>query len=638
MSRQFFVVAICIFWMLPISAQRRQNPSDEEIAQAQSLRALYPDEDIIILSKHINITFDKNRDGMVEATKNIRLTLMNLAPSSRLQFPLFYDSESEINDFDIIDRSGREVNMYMQDEYLKSEDLFHADYRVKYANLTFALQGVKYTVSAEKKFKDVKYFTGEYISEPYRVLEGKINIHIPQWLDLDIKEFNFEKNASIKSSVTEEKDERIITYSFENAEPKSLEDLTPGPSHLYPHLLFIARSYKEDGTTFPLFQSTANLYDWYNGLVQAVDIDTAPMLSKVQELTAQTATDEEKIKNIYYWVQDHIRYVAFEDGIAGFQPDSPQNVFAKRYGDCKGMAMLTKTMLELAGFDSRLVWIGTDRLAYDYSIPSLSVDNHMICAVILDGKAIFLDGTEKFNRFGEYASRIQNKQALMQSPEGYKVLTVPTSNSATNIDRTAYSFALEAEDMIGMATRTFGSECRVQFQNNYHSFGRDRQSEVLSHFLTNGNESVVVSDIQPFDPENREEDLELQYGVAVNDAVAEFDGTMYVDIDPEENVLAYEVKDRKIDFKLPLHQRKETKVLLKVPDGYAVDALPKNLSISNELIDIQVSYLLDGTTIVYDRMVNFKKRWIRKKDFPVWNDAFEKLKETLNQQITLIKQ
>jgi hypothetical protein len=29
----------------------------------------------------------------------------------------------------------------------------------------------------------------------------------------------------------------------------------------------------------------------------------------------------DKVKAIFYWVQNNIRYIAFEDGIAGFLPD-----------------------------------------------------------------------------------------------------------------------------------------------------------------------------------------------------------------------------------------------------------------------------------------------------------------------------
>ena len=99
--------------------------------------------------------------------------------------------------------------------------------------------------------------------------------------------------------------------------------------------------------------------------------DTAVIKEKTLELTANAKSDEEKIRNIYYWVQDNIRYIAFEDGIAGFKPDEANNVLTKRYGDCKGMANLTRQMLKAAGFDARLTWIGTNHISYDYSTPSL---------------------------------------------------------------------------------------------------------------------------------------------------------------------------------------------------------------------------------------------------------------------------
>ena len=78
------------------------------------------------------------------------------------------------------------------------------------------------------------------------------------------------------------------------------------------------------------------------------------------------------------------------------------------------MANLLKAMLIEAGFDARLTWIGTKRIAYDYSTPSLAVDNHMICSLVKDGEIIFLDGTEKFNSLGEYANRIQGKQVQLK--------------------------------------------------------------------------------------------------------------------------------------------------------------------------------------------------------------------------------
>jgi hypothetical protein len=59
------------------------------------------------------------------------------------------------------------------------------------------------------------------------------------------------------------------------------------------------------------------------------------------------------------------------------------------------MANLMTEMLKLAGLEAYMTWIGTRHIPYDYTLPSLAVDNHCISTVILGGKEYYLDGTEK---------------------------------------------------------------------------------------------------------------------------------------------------------------------------------------------------------------------------------------------------
>ncbi|RFN57870.1 transglutaminase domain-containing protein [Marixanthomonas ophiurae] len=634
-------IFIITFFLVGITAGFSQKGLDlleDDIIKAQYLKQQYEDEDVVFLYKNVDITFDKNRDGLVEVTKTSKIHLINISSTARLQFPVFYDSESEIEDFDIMERTGQSKSSRIFDEYINSEDLFHSDYRVKYSNLTLPVQAATFTILTEKKIKDIKYFTSEYFSSSKRVISGTLNIEVPEWLNLDIKEFNFEGfDISKKSEPTRKGN--LITFNFNNIPPRSIEPYAPGPSFLYPHVLFVAKSINDKKDSKILFNSTSDLYKWYNSLVESVEVDSSVFTNKVKELTENATSDEEKIKNIYYWVQDNIRYIAFEDGIAGFKPDSPQQVFEKRYGDCKGMAFLTKAMLEQAGFDSRLVWIGTDRLAYDYSTPSLSVDNHMICSVLVDGQPIFLDATEKYNRFGEYASRIQNKQAMMQSPDedGYKLIMVPPVSEVSNMDKTNYSLSLEGETLVGKAIRSYVSECRVQFQNNYLSLAKGDQDKALSGYLASGNSNYKVNDIQPFDFESREKDLNVAYTLNIDNAVVEFDGVMYIDIDPIKTGSEYILTDRKVDFKLPVKQKKVVEISLDIPENYKVKALPKSLSISNDFIDIDVNYSQKENKIYFTRNINFKKQLIKKGDFEQWNNSFYQLKENLSQQITLAK-
>ena len=87
------------------------------------------------------------------------------------------------------------------------------------------------------------------------------------------------------------------------------------------------------------------------------------------------------------------------------------------------MANLLMVMLHSINLDARRCWIGTKHIAYDYSTPSLSVDNHMICAWMRNGKPVYLDATEKYIGFGEIAERLQGKQTLIENGNSYLLST-----------------------------------------------------------------------------------------------------------------------------------------------------------------------------------------------------------------------
>jgi transglutaminase-like putative cysteine protease len=385
--------------------QKAFDPTPEDIQLAKSLREKYAKNDVAILESKELITFDLNKsDAKVIVNNSVNEVLMNINHRADISKYEFYDSESKIETFTLKYRNKKNADFPVKDEFYKDKDLFYNDARVKYINVDFPVQGYTYSYELKKKYNDIKYFTSLYFNDEFPVIKKEITVVVPDWLNLELKEFNFEGNTVLKTKTRDEKN-GITTYTYvmENVDAFYKEKKTPGRTYVYPHILIIAKSFKNKDKETLLFNSTADLYNWYKSLTDLMKDDTSVLKNKVTELTSKAKTDEEKIKNIYYWVQDNIRYIAFEDGIAGFKPDESNNVFEKRYGDCKGMANLSKQMLKLAGFDARLTWIGTKHIRYDYTTPSLAVDNHMICTLFHNGKTYYIDGTEKYNSLGEDA-------------------------------------------------------------------------------------------------------------------------------------------------------------------------------------------------------------------------------------------
>jgi hypothetical protein len=622
-----------------VFSQKRIEPTDEDKAKAKALKVEFPDDDVALVSSVDYVTFDLNkRDDKVTVIHSAKENMINIDTRADLQKYTFYDGESTIEKFEILYRNEKDAPFYVKDEAYKSNDLFHNDSRVKYATMDFPLRGYRYLTHIEKHYKDVKYFTKLYFNGQYPTVKKTIKIEIPNWLNLELKALNFD-GYDIKKKVTSNSrgTAKIHTYTLKNVSAMYDDSNAPGPTYIYPHLLILAKTFKNGDDTVNLFDSTQDLYNWYKSLVNSLENDNTDIKSKVVELTENATSDEEKIKNIYYWVQDNIRYIAFEDGIAGFKPDEAANVFNKRYGDCKGMANLTKQMLIEAGFDARLTWIGTKHIAYDYSTPNLSVDNHMICSLFKDDEIVFLDGTEKFNSFGEYADRIQGKQVLIENGEDFILKYVPSTTADFNKEKFAYNLELTGESITGNAIKAYNGESRASLLHYFNGLKNDKKDEFLEYYLNKGNSNIKVTDIETSDLLNRDDTIDIAYNIDIKNAVSFFDGQIYIDLDFDKELSSYTMEKRKTDFIFGTKKDIESTTQLTIPAGYSVSHLPENINVSSENYDMRVNFTEENNTLIYKKRFKIKNAKIEINDFEEWNGFITKLNAIYNEQIILTK-
>lgn len=637
------IILFSIFFILLYSytsfSQKKINPDEEDIKTAKELKAKFPDDDVALqLSQdHVTFGFDK-KTNKVTVEHHVSELLINMDVRSDIQRYRFYDSESVIDEFKILYKNNSLTGFRVRDEAYTSEDLFHVDSRVKYVNLDFPVRGYQYYIKQNKRYNDVKYFNTLYFNDVLPTVQKEIKIDVPDWLNIEMMEINFD-GFNIGKEVTENKEAnaKTYTYTLKDIDAVYKEENAPGPTYIYPHILLLTKSYEREGKTEPVFDSTQDLYNWYKVLTGSLQNDNTSLKNKVEELTKDAKTDNEKIKNIYYWVQDNIRYIAFEDGIAGYKPDEAANVFTKKYGDCKGMANLTKQMLVEAGFDARLTWIATKRIAYDYSTPCLAVDNHMICTLFDKGKPVFLDGTEKFNAFGEYADRIQGKQALIEDGDDFILTTVPSVDGSFNKEKIEYNFTLEEEKLVGSATKEYHGEKRTSLLNYLHNMENDKKEDFLEWFLNNGDSNIKVFDIETSDLYNRELTLNFSYNISLKNKVSSFDNDIYVDIDFDKQFVDFDLKERKTDYVFNFKQDIESITNLKIPPGYTVSQIPENLTFYNENFEVQINFQQKDDILAYQKRFYIKKSKVSTADFKDWNELLSNIKNIYNQQIILTK-
>ncbi|HPE82078.1 MAG TPA: hypothetical protein PLV43_00005, partial [Aequorivita sp.] len=233
-------------------AQKNSDPTPEEISEAKILKIQYPNDDLVLLESKDYVTFDLNNDThQVSVKHQINEELLNISSRTDIQKHIFYDGQSEITNFGLKYRNNKTAYFKVNDEAYTVEEYFFNDARVKYASVDFPVQGYKYYFEATKNIFDIKYFTSLYFTDSYPINKKQITLVVPKWLNLEIKEMNFEGFQISKTSTFDEKQNAdIITYSVSGLDAVYKEEQSPGPSYIYPHLLILAKSYTDCGERF----------------------------------------------------------------------------------------------------------------------------------------------------------------------------------------------------------------------------------------------------------------------------------------------------------------------------------------------------------------------------------------------------
>lgn len=610
--------------------------AQDYVKMANELQAKYKDAPVAIISSYINYEFMK--DGgkpLVKVIEKKQASLLSLRYNQKITEYISYDNNSQVEKFLASSKLSHGSPMYCGT--YTSDGYFYDDSKFCSQILKLSEVGEVWQVNTVKRVNDSKYQTSAYFQEGYPVVSKTVVFTIPEDIDVELKEFNFEGN-SISKTETTSGNKRIIKYTINDLAPFQDVRYKPGIQHYSPHVLILVKSIKTGARSENLLASTDDLYKWYHSLTGQLKTDPAVFKPTVDKLTAGKKTDEEKIKAIFYWVQDNVRYIAFEDGIAGFKPDEAQNVFEKKYGDCKGMANLTKEMLKLAGYDARLTWIGTKMIKYDYSIPSLAVDNHMICTVLLNGKRYFLDATEDYNAFGDYAERIQNRPVLIEDGDHYILDKVPEFDKTRDTEQHNYAAKINGELLEGSGKYILNGESKKEFLYRYSHTQSDKKKEYLDEYINDGKSNYKVNDITYGDMKERSGPFDINFNFSIANSVSLFNNEMYVDIDPSKDFKNSSVKeDRQSDIDFGEKIYKKINIELETPSGYTVTELPENVTVAEKDFSFKISYTQSGNKIIYNKEISIDKGIVEKSNFTQWNAAIKKLTKAYESQITLKK-
>jgi len=486
-----------------------------------------------------------------------------------------------------------------------------------------------------KRIKDPHLINSFYFDDRYQTEASVYAVSFPKGVKIDYDLFNTE---DLKVQEKIDSTEKMITYSWtiRNVEKRIFNSNAPAVPHFAPHIILRIDSYFDGKERVRVSGNTDDLFKWYNTLVEQIPTDKSlvALQSKVDDLTNELVNHHEKIDVIYKWVQSNIKYIAFENGMAGFVPRAPSAIFEKKYGDCKDMANLLQTMLNLANIPAYLTWVGTNSKPYSYEdVPCTIADNHMICAVKDAGQFQFLDATNSHLEYGVPPRMIQGKEALIRiDDENYEIVKVPESKSTDNVRKDIVNLEIEGDVLSGKVKTMLSGYLKERYQY----FKLETDSDALKNYLSLGQGN---SKIQNIEVDDNSENVEISFDGRFKNDILKTGDKLYVNMNIDPTSKEYLVSD--LDSRIhPVEKSYKRSYFyncsLKIPDGYEVDFLPENEEKDFGQFLFKIDYKIEDGTIKYRKQVTSKFLILEKEDFGKYAEFYADLLKINQQKLVFI--
>jgi hypothetical protein len=597
-----------------------------------------PDSSVSIVTEKAEIQYSWN-SKLNRVEINTRSTTSYVSNAYQVNYPVaeFYNDHITINSVTCKVDGHIPHDFKPHYSYYGEENVFYSDARMCYFSMPLTKTGSTGAVSFDETYDDPRYFTSIHFTGNAAIKHKEVTVKIPRWMKVELKELNFD-TYDIKKTVQYNSIDNadVVTYTMNNIPAFVKESNSPGPSYIYPHLLVLNKSAMVGGQSFSYFNTLADQYAWYRELTRNLTND-ATVTTKAKELTAGITGDMDKVKAVFYYVQDNIRYIAFEDGMAGFKPEKADEVLRKKYGDCKGMANLTKSMLVALGFDARLCWLGTNHIAYDYQTPSMAVDNHMICALLYKGVTYYLDATETYLGINEYAERIQGRQVLIEDGGKYLLSKVPYAAPAQNNDQESCKLSINGNSLEGKVNRRWKGENKEYLLSGLNSVKQENADDAIKKYLSVNDNAYVINSLVLSSISDPDKDLTATYTVDRKNGISIFGKDYYIDLDNRKEYAgaAIKMEERKHDYWFSNKENINMEMELELPANYKATSIPPDLNIVKPDYEFHIAYVSSPGKLIYKKTLRIKNTILPKAKFAQWNQDIEQLNKSYNENVII---
>ncbi len=330
---------------------------------------------------------------------------------------------------------------------------------------------------------------------------------------------------------------------------------------------------------------------------------------KVSEMTEGLSL-EEKIKTVYEYMQGRTRYVSIQIGIGGFQPFEAAVVDETGYGDCKALSNYTVSLLKAAGVNANYVLIraGRDAPPFERDFPSTQF-NHAVVAVPNEHDTLWLECTSQTNPFGYMGSFTGDRNALMITDNGAKVVRTPRYPTEQNTQsRTAEVYVEKNGNAKAKVKTTYAG---LQYENEgLHSILNDQFDNQKK--WVEKNTSVPAFDLNAFSMLNNKSRypsaiVNLELSMRNYASVSGKRVFLNPNLMNRSTFMPEKVENRKTNVRKNFGYVDYDTIRFHLPEDLYPEFVPAPIKLTSKFGEYEAAYRFDQGKIIYFRKLKIYK-------------------------------
>jgi hypothetical protein len=337
-------------------------------------------------------------------------------------------------------------------------------------------------------------------------------------------------------------------------------------------------------------------------------------------------TQEEQLKIITEYVKNKYNWNGKEREFAAVKVS---DFMKQKTGSSAEINLFLIGLLKTAGIDAYPLLLSTRRNgAINPNYPFASFFNYVIAGADINGRTVYVDGTEPMLPYNELPERCINVNALVTKPQSNQWIGITQSDLALTgntldirLNETADSLKV---NIITSASASDGYNLRKIY------YGK---SDNLVKYLENKNIKPQHLEISNYG----EVEKSFVFSYTTNAEVEKSFNKLFIapfqGLPPSENI--FKQTSRTLPLDLIYQHSGDYKSTIHIPEGYKIAHFPKNYENDGPFIKINYRVNVSGNEIEVSGNYLFKKNVYEARNYMALKITFDKIVSLFNEMIVL---